>query len=190
RALARLLRALRRWNYDIISIDQLRERLQHPPDRPRRFVCLTFDIGYRDFLEFGWPILKSYGAPATLYLPANFPDHLGELWWLGLEQVVARHDRIGLILGGVAQRLDCRSSSEKTEVFDYLHESVRAMAAADGADAMRDLCRRYGVDLPALSSAAVMSWSDIATIASDPLVTIGSACVTYPMFSPLDRQVS
>src|SRR5262245_21913261 len=43
----RVLRALRRWKYDIISIGELAERLQRPGARPRRFACLAFDIGYR-----------------------------------------------------------------------------------------------------------------------------------------------
>src|SRR5258708_40020766 len=58
----RLVRALRRWKYDIIAIGDLAERLQRPGARPRRFVCLTFDIGYLDFLEHPWPILKRHNA--------------------------------------------------------------------------------------------------------------------------------
>ena len=127
RALARLLRALTRWNYDFLSLDQLSERLRRPPHRARRFVCVTFDLGYRDFLDHAWPILKSLHVPATLYLPSNFPDHLGVLWWLALEQIVARNDRIGLILSGVKQRLDCRSTEQKNAVFDFIFAELRAM---------------------------------------------------------------
>jgi peptidoglycan/xylan/chitin deacetylase (PgdA/CDA1 family) len=188
--LDRFVRALKRWNYDVISIEQLSRRLQHPPDRARQFVCITFDIGYRDFRDHAWPILKSHGVPVALYLPANFPDQLGELWWLALEEVVATQDRIGLIVNGVEQRLDCRSVREKNVIFDHLFQAVRAMAPSDGLNLVRDLCRRYSVDLHAVSSAAVMTWSDVVAIASNPLLTIGSATVTYPMLSHIDRQSS
>jgi len=43
--------------------------------------------------------------------------------------------------------------------------------------AINDLCKRYSVDLAALSRSASMDWDDIATLARDPLVTIGSATV-------------
>jgi peptidoglycan/xylan/chitin deacetylase (PgdA/CDA1 family) len=188
--LDRLLRALRRWKYDILAIDALPERLRRPGARPRRFVCLTFDIGYRDFHDHAWPILKKHDAPVALYIPANFPDQLGELWWPALEDVVARNDRIGLIIGGVEHRLDCRRVHDKRQVFDFLYETIGAMPMAEGSTTIRDLCRRYGVDLQAISSAALMSWPEIATIAADPLLTIGSASVTYPMLSRIDRQAS
>jgi peptidoglycan/xylan/chitin deacetylase (PgdA/CDA1 family) len=190
RAFARLLRALKRWNYDVLSIDQMVERLRQPPHRARRFVCVTFDVGYRDFLDHAWPVLKSSGVPVTLYLPSSFPDHLGELWWLALEQIVGRNDRIGLILDGVEQRLDCRSTEQKVEVFDFVLQALRTMSPAECLNTVRDLCARYGSNLDAISSTVLMNWSDIASIAGDPLLSIGSATVTYPMLSRVDRQTS
>jgi peptidoglycan/xylan/chitin deacetylase (PgdA/CDA1 family) len=188
--LNQLLLALRRWNYEIISIDQLRERLLDPPGRPRRFVCLTFDIGYRDFLERAWPILKRHGVPVTLYLPASFPDHLGELWWLALREVIAKQERIGFVIDGVDSREDCGTLREKQLLFDFLYAKLRAMTPANRSAAIRDLCARYGVDLDAVSAAATLSWTDIAKIADDPLLTIGSATASYATLSSLDRQAS
>ena len=36
------------------------------------------------------------GCRSRVYMPTSFPDRLGELWWLALEAVIARNDRIGL----------------------------------------------------------------------------------------------
>ena len=186
----RILRGLKRWNYDIIAIGDLIERLQRPGARPRRFVCLTFDIGYRDFLDHAWPILKRHNVPAALYVPANFADQLGDLWWLALEQVVARNDRIGLVIGGRELRLDCQSASDKNEVFAFLFETFGAMTPGDRTPAIRDLCGRYGVDLAAISARTTMTWPEIARLAADPLLTVGSASLTYPVLSRLDRTQS
>jgi peptidoglycan/xylan/chitin deacetylase (PgdA/CDA1 family) len=188
--LDRLLRRLRRWNYDIIAIGDLAERLQRPGARPRRFACLTFDIGYRDFLDHAWPILKRHDAPATLYVPANFADRLGEPWWLALEAIIARNDRLGLFVAGRELRLDCRSVSDKTEAFAFLSETLGAMAPTDCSAVIRDLCGRYGVDLSAIVAHELMSWPEIARLAADPLLTVGSATLTYPVLSRLDRQQS
>jgi len=188
--LDRLLRALKRWKYDIVPIDQLPARLQQSVVTPRRFACLTFDIGYRDFLENAWPVLKKHNAPVTLYVPGRFPDRLGELWWLALEQVIARNDRVGLIIGGAERRLACRTLVEKRQGFAFLYDTIDAMAPADCSNTIRDLCGRYGVDLDAVSAAAILNWSEIATIMTDPLLTIGSASLTYPALSRLDRQAS
>ena len=186
----RMLRRLRRWNYDIIPIGDIAQRLQRPGARPRRFACLTFDIGYRDFLEHAWPILKRHNAPAALYVPANFADKLGELWWLALEAIIAGNDRVGLFIDGRELRLDCRSVADKNEAFAFLSETVGAMPQAECSAAIRDLCGRYGADMSAIAAREVMTWPEIARLAADPLLTIGSASLTYPVLSRLDRQQS
>ena len=76
-------------------------------DFSRRFVCITIDDGYRDTLQWAYPILKRYEAPFAVYIPTSFPDRLGELWWLALEAVVARNSRVTLLLDGGEQGFDC-----------------------------------------------------------------------------------
>ena len=53
------------------------------------------------------------------------------------------------------------------------------------SSAIKDLCKRYSVDLAALSREASLDWDDLAKLAADPLVTIGSATVNYPVLSSL-----
>src|SRR6476620_2655097 len=82
-------------------------------DFGRRFVCLTFDDGYRDNLEFAYPILREAGFPFAVYVPTSFPDRLGELWWLVLEAVIAKRDRIGLVIEGENRSFDCAPPSAR-----------------------------------------------------------------------------
>ena len=58
---------------------------------------------------------------------------------------------------------------------------MRALSPPDLSAAINDLCKRYSVDLAALSREAAMDWDDLAKLAADPLVTIGSATVNYPV---------
>ncbi len=95
RFLTRVVKDLRRSGVDLVSLDEMHRRLTEG-DFSRRFVCLTFDDGYRDTLQWAYPILKEAGVPFAVYVPTSFPDRLGELWWLVLEAVIARNDRIGL----------------------------------------------------------------------------------------------
>src|SRR5690349_20781256 len=97
--LEKICRKLRRSRLDIVSLDEMYRRLTEGGSK-RRFVCFTFDDGYRDNLEFAYPILKKYEIPFGLYIPTSFPDRLGELWWLALEAVIAKNKRIGLVIDG------------------------------------------------------------------------------------------
>ncbi len=77
--------ALKRWNFDILSIDEVVERAQQAAIA-RRFVCLTFDGGHRDFMTFAYPVLSRHRVPFTLYVPTGFVDGIGNAWWLALDR--------------------------------------------------------------------------------------------------------
>ena len=62
---------------------------------------------------------------------------------------------------------------------------MRTLPPQDLTFAINDLCKRYSVDLAALSRGLSMDWDDLAKLAADPLVTIGSATVNYPVLSNL-----
>ena len=181
--LDRVLRALRRWRFDIIPIGDVAERLRTPAASRRRFVCLTFDGGYRDFFEHAYPVLARHGVPCAVYVPASFPDGLGELWWLALEEVIASHPRLGLVIDGHEQRLACTTVAEKNDAYRVLYDWLRSLPLAERSAAIRDLCGRYRVDLKALSEQAVMSWPQLMQLAADPLVTIGSATLNYTVLA-------
>ena len=114
--LARMVKLLRHSRVDVVSLDEMHRRMTEGDFR-RRFVCLTFDDGYRDTLEHAYPILKEADMPFAVYVPTAFPDRLGELWWLVLEAVIARNERVGLVIDGENQSFDCRSIADKRAVY-------------------------------------------------------------------------
>jgi peptidoglycan/xylan/chitin deacetylase (PgdA/CDA1 family) len=182
--LDRTIRALKRWKYDIISMDEVCQRAVTLATR-RRFVGLTFDGGYKDLMTSAYPVLSRHGVPFTVYLPTAFPDGLGEAWWLALEAVIARESRLSLVIDRKEQRFDIRHASEKYQLYEFLAGWMRSLAPADLSTAIKDLCTRYSVDLAALSREASIGWEDLAQLAADPLVTFGSATVNYPILSNL-----
>ena len=56
---------------------------------PPRAVLVTFDDGYRDFLEHAWPVLGRLGIPATMFIPTSYPDSGQAFWWDRLWRAVA-----------------------------------------------------------------------------------------------------
>jgi peptidoglycan/xylan/chitin deacetylase (PgdA/CDA1 family) len=177
--LDRAIRALKRWNYDFLGMDEVCRRAVTLPEK-RRFVALTFDGASKDFISFAYPVLARHAVPFTLYVPTAFPDGVGEAWWLGLEQVIARESRISLMMGDKEQRFTVTGLAEKQALFSHLEGWLRSLAPADLSAAIADLCTRYRIDLTALSREASMNWEDLAKLAADPRVTFGSATVNYP----------
>jgi peptidoglycan/xylan/chitin deacetylase (PgdA/CDA1 family) len=182
--LDRTIRALKRWKYDIVSMDEACQRAVTLAS-PRRFACLTFDGGYKDMMASAYPVLARHGVPFTVYVPTAFPDGIGEAWWLALEQVIARESRLSLVMGREEKHFNIASTAEKYQLYDFLWGWMRSLAPSDLSSAINDLCTRYSVDLAVLSREASLDWADLAKLAADPLVTLGSATVNYPVLSNL-----
>lgn len=179
--LDRTIRALKRWKYDIISIDEVCRRAVTLAAR-RRFVCLTFDGTYKDVMT-AYPVLSRHRIPFTVYVPTAFPDGIGEAWWLALEQVIARERRISLIMGRQERHFNVAGVTEKYELYDFLSHWMRSLEVAELSAAIKDLCTRYAVDLVALSKEVALDWGDLTALAADPLVTLGGATVNFPVLS-------
>jgi peptidoglycan/xylan/chitin deacetylase (PgdA/CDA1 family) len=184
--LDRAIGALKRWNFDLVSIDEACRRAAEAR-RPRRFVCLTFDGATCDLKAFGYPVLAKHGVPFAVYVATAFPDRLGEAWWLALEAVIARNDRIALVMERQERRFEAPDTARKYQLYHLLEGWMLTLPAPELSHAINDLCKRHAVDLAAVSREAFMGWDDLAKLAEDPNVTLGSMTVHAPRLQNLDR---
>jgi peptidoglycan/xylan/chitin deacetylase (PgdA/CDA1 family) len=94
-AFERQLRYLRDNGYTVISLDDLAAFLEGRADVPARAVVITIDDGYRSTYDIAYPLLKRYGAPATVFVYTDFvgardamtPAQLRELRQSGLVEI-------------------------------------------------------------------------------------------------------
>jgi peptidoglycan/xylan/chitin deacetylase (PgdA/CDA1 family) len=177
--LEKLLCELKGTHLDVISLDEMHRRFITGAFN-HRFVCLTFDDGYKDFKLWAHPLLRKYEMPFALYIATSFPDRLGELWWLALEAVIAQNSRIGLLIDGKEQFFSCGTVSEKRELYDAIYGDLRRMKTEDELRVVvRDLCARYRVDIASFCQELCMDWQEIVELAADPLATIGAHTVNH-----------
>ena len=180
-----LLKRLSRARIDVISLDEMHQRFVSE-DYKRRFVCITFDDGYKDVKEHAYPLLRKYKLPFAMYIPTSFPDRLGEMWWTALEAVIAQNNRIGMVINGKDQFFECGSVREKRELYEAVYGYIRSMKTEDELRKfVRDLCATYRVDIAAFCRELCMDWQELAEMAADPLVTIGAHTVNHMMLKKM-----
>ncbi|HEY4139995.1 MAG TPA: polysaccharide deacetylase family protein [Pseudolabrys sp.] len=183
--LEKLLRRLKRARIDVISLDEMHQRFI-TGDFKRRFVCITFDDGYKDVKEFAYPLLRKYELPFAMYIPTSFPDRLGEIWWIALEAVIAQNSRVGALINGEERFFDCGTVREKRELYDAMYGYIRSMKTEDELRKfVRDLCATYRVDIGAFCRDLCMDWQELADMAADPLVTMGAHTVNHVMLKKI-----
>jgi peptidoglycan/xylan/chitin deacetylase (PgdA/CDA1 family) len=181
---------LRERKLDIVSLDEVWRRLTER-DFGRRFVAFTFDDGYRDNLEYAWPVLKKHGVPYAIYIATSFPDRLGEIWWVALERVVAKSERMAVEVGGSTRFFNCPDVAAKRRTFDEIYWWLRTITDdAELRRVVRDLCKRYGVDPMAPCGELCMNWGEIGRMAEDPLCTIGAHTINHVFLTKIPESAA
>lgn len=181
--LAQTVAWLRQRDVDIVSLDEMHRRLT-ARDFARRFVCITFDDGYRDNKAWAYPILKEHDAPFAIYVPTSFPERRGKLWWVALETVIARTVAIEVAIDGAMRRFACATPAHKREAYEAIYWWLRGLEAeAEIHAVVDDLAARYGVDMAPVAAALCMDWNEIRELAADPLITIGAHTVNHVMLA-------
>ncbi|ETR77279.1 polysaccharide deacetylase [Afipia sp. P52-10] len=172
------LRHVRARGIDIVDLDEMHRRLRERDFR-RRFACFTFDDGYRDNRDFALPVMREFAAPFTVYVTSDFACGNGRLWWVALERLIARAERIETTIGGEVVRLDCQDAAAKSIAFATLHDLLRAVPGPEITHLLAELCRRHGVDDGVIARELCLSWQELQNFAADPLVTIGAHTLTH-----------
>ncbi|MEZ0212632.1 MAG: polysaccharide deacetylase family protein [Xanthobacteraceae bacterium] len=181
--LDKLLARLARTGVEFVSLEEAGRRLA--AGTGRRFVCLTFDDGYRDNVVYARPILTRYGAPWTLFVTTDFAEQRGELWWLALEAAIGRAVRLDIDLGRGRQSFDCRTAKAKWRSWSAIYWRLRALDEAALRAAVRDLAAQVGIEMAPFCRELCLDWDELAALKDDPLVSIGAHSVTHARLAKL-----
>ena len=174
-----MLLHLRALGVDVVTMDEMHQRLSQR-DFARRFACFTFDDGYRDNRDFALPVMEEFDAPFTVYVTSDFAEGSGRLWWVALEQVIAKASSIEVPVGGAMTRFDTSTLPAKQAAFGRVHDWLRALPGEhDMAREISALCVRHGIDESTIVRELCMSWDELRAFADEPLVTIGAHTITH-----------
>ncbi len=178
-----LLRYFRARDWDVVTLDALPERLHGGTHR--RFVCFTFDDGYRDNLELALPVFKAFDAPFAVYVTTGFIDGSHTPWWYALETALNHRTRIDIELDGQHTVIPAANPGQKRGAFWRLRARLVSCDRAERDALVAGLLRLNGIDAAALHQELMLSWSSLAELAAEPLVTIGAHSVTHPALAAL-----
>jgi peptidoglycan/xylan/chitin deacetylase (PgdA/CDA1 family) len=62
-----------------VRLAEVLDELEAPVEG--RYVCVTFDDGYRDNVEHAEPVLRELGIPGTIFLPTAVPGGESSFFW-------------------------------------------------------------------------------------------------------------
>lgn len=174
--------------YDLISLEEAARRVTGEAASPRPFVAVTLDDGYEDNFVHAWPVFRRHNCPFTIFVAPAITDGTCELWWRGLEAVIAGAPQIRGVLEGSGFEYDTLSDAAKQAAFKRLYWPVRNLSEHRQREWIRQFCDHHGVDLDAQCRSEAMSWDDVRQIAADPLCTIGAHTINHYAIARLSAE--
>jgi peptidoglycan/xylan/chitin deacetylase (PgdA/CDA1 family) len=182
-----VIRLVKQHGYELVSMDDVLARLSSDaPSAP--FAAFTLDDAYRDNLLHARPVFRRHNCPFTIYASSAIQDGECELWWRGLEAVIAGSTRLRGEIAGERFELETVTDAQKHSAWERLYWPLRNLDQQGQRRWIRQLCAETRVDLAAICRADAMNWEELRLVASDPLCTVGAHTVNHFAISALTEE--
>ena len=160
--------------YTFVSLDEVQAWLEKKTTIRQKFICLTFDDGYRDNLIHGLPILEKHAVPATIYITNCFPNGTGILWWYLFEMhtKIAKQIKFNSSLGKFD--FSWENSEQANAQFGVISEVIKSIPISELPTVLMKAFGKTALEFEELCQSVSLSWDDIAEISKHPLITIGA----------------
>jgi peptidoglycan/xylan/chitin deacetylase (PgdA/CDA1 family) len=175
-----------RAHYSLISLSALREILERGASLPPGAAVITIDDGYRDAYEIAFPLLRRYGAPATVFVVTGFLDGCTWLWpdQTRCALLSARTHVFQAEVGGRLVSAELRSRDSRLQAAASVNEALKELPEAERTQVFGRILSSLGVELPERPPAEFgpVSW-DQAREMDAAGVEIGSHTLTHPILT-------
>ena len=191
--LRRGLEYLRKNKYEIVSLENIFDRLAKKGPALRGAVAFTIDDGYVDQAEIAGRVFAEYDCPVTTFVTTGFMDGHLWFWW----------DKIEYIFSVTSRRSIKMTTPQLSVSYELVGHEMRLKAKEDFtqhckviADDVKHrmivcLAEAADVELPGAppQQYAPMSW-DQARLCEERGMTFGPHTVTHPILSRTDSHQS
>lgn len=182
---------LREGGYNVLPLGEAIERM-YAGDLPERSVAITFDDGGYDFYAEAYPVLESYGFPATVYLTTYYCDHPVPIFHLMCSYLLwkRRDGKVDLrTVTGSDAVVDLRSGRDRQQLARGLVDFARrnGLTAEDKNRLAGTLADALNLDYGALLEKRVLQLMNPAEVSEMAAKGVDIQLHTHRHRSPHDK---
>ncbi len=153
--------------FRVISLPEAVAALRGRAALPPRALLLTFDDAYRDFAQHAWPVLRSQGLPAALFVPTGFPGRTDRaFWWDRLYRAFASARREEP-LRSAAGVLPLATPAARERSFRRVRDRVKELPHREAMELVARVCSSLE---PSPAEGAVLGWDELRALAREGVV--------------------
>lgn len=162
-------------------------------DKPARgtkpFAAITFDDGYRDFIDYSIPLLKKYQLPASMFVTTDCIDKNLPTWTYVLDYAFEHSNILSLkdfdhsALPETFHNSNWQSNSERIAYGKKIKQHLKWVPAAVRKKAIDTIISSlHDVELP---GGMMMSWEDVQQIYTAGY-DVGPHSVSHPTLATIE----
>lgn len=162
-----------------VSLDELSDWFENKQKINQKFICLTFDDGYKDNLLFGLPVLKKYNVPATIYVTNCFPNGNAVLWWYLFEDFVKNNQQLLLTSSLSKNEFLWNSANEAYAKFGSVSNAIKSIPSNELTEVLQMAFKIDYMELTNQVKSESLTWEEVKILAEEPLITIGAHTMSH-----------
>ena len=172
--------------YNVVPLSRLAESMSRGGESQARLAAVTIDDGYRDAYEVAYPLLRRFGAPATLFVPPDFIDRRAWIWTDKARFLTRRavSQRLAIKIGGAPARLNLDDPMSRRDAADLINARLKRLPEEIKEEAIERLARALGVALPQTppDEFGPIAWAEAREMQANG-IEIGSHTMTHPILT-------
>lgn len=186
-AFARQMEFVRR-HFSCIRFGDLLEALDRGTPLPPHSLIVSFDDGHLDNFTHAFPILKSLGVAATIFLSTGYIGASGTFWFDRLAALIYHAPEGELDIAALSLKLSLgRSVATRRAATDALLSRLKRVPNAQRLEVLDRLEAQLSrhVPAPAAGASGTLTWEQVQEMGRAG-IEFGSHAVSHPILSMLD----
>ena len=173
--------------YRFISLDELHHILMSGAPQKQKFICFTLDDGYKDNLDYAFPLFKKYNIPFAIYITNCFPNRTTILWWYLLEQTIQSESKFELNCGAETFAFKWSNDAEGEKVYHEIRTKIRRIPKNTYRDSLK---KSFDIDEAFIEQDCTqnaLSWDEIKQLSAESIVTLGAHTMNHLSLATLNE---
>lgn len=171
-------------HFHVIDLTALHAYIEHGKPLPPRPLLITFDDGYLDNYQNAFPVLRSRGVPAVIFLMTSRMDNPTLPWWDECAYYFYHTKVPSAVLPLIGER-DLSTLPLRLAAREALLPQLKQIAETDKLLSLNQLSQALQVALPTTAPPLFVSWEQVRE-----LVANGVACQPHSVTHPIMTRIS
>lgn len=175
--------------YTVLSLAEITAGSEIKSKKP--IAAITFDDGYRDFIEYSLPILTKYKFPSSMYVVTNCIDENIPTWTYVVDHYFFHTRKLQIedfLFEGLPEKFLNTNWNTKTERLKFgssFKQFMKTISNAKRKQMLNHIISNFNdVKSP---SGMMMNWNEVKNILSEN-VEVGSHTVNHPPLATLENE--